>query len=115
MSLADDIEIVECAGDEEECADEDLRAIGGATERWLFGELFRLPGMSEDECPTLPWQSNEPPRRRVRLGAYVAVFYLRVTAGGEIIAVVERVVRRSDLYDWLDREALRVQEEEEDE
>ena len=105
MPLADDIEITLCA-------DEDLRSIGGPPEERLFGQLSQLPEMSDRDCPELPWQPSDPPRRRARFGEYVAVFYLHEAPAGTV-AIVERVLRCSDLEDWLDREGLRVKVEEE--
>ncbi len=85
-------------------ADEDLRRIGEPTEKWLIGELFRLPRIPASEFKAISPKGAKPEKLRWRIGAFVVVFYERPRTG---IAVVERVIRRRDLDNWLAREAQR--------
>jgi hypothetical protein len=78
-------------------ADNDLRQIGGSTERWLIGELFRLPEVPYSEISILSIaESRRRPRRSWRVGAYAVVFF---EAPQQL--VVERVVLAEDLHAWL--------------
>jgi len=104
MGLADEIRL-------SRQADEDLSTINGTIEPDLFGELDLIPAMSEDECPPLPWQTDEPPRRRANLAAYVAVFFVEETEAGNV-AVIE-FVRDTPTIEawWAELEAFAAREE----
>jgi len=91
-------------------ADEDLRRIGGPTEKWLIGELFRLPRIAPSEFEAISPKGAKPEKLRWRIGAFVVIFHERPRTG---TAVVERVIRRSDLHDWLAREAQRAKHQDE--
>jgi hypothetical protein len=98
MGLASEIEILKGA-------DNDLRQIGGKDEDWLFRELDGLPRMSEQQCPELPWRpKGEAPRRRVRLGPFVAIFFVEQRPhenGVTRIAVVEWIAHRTQIDERL--------------
>jgi hypothetical protein len=94
MPLADHIHL-------SPAADEDLRAIGGATERLLFGELAGLPTLSEEDCPPLTWQPGTEILRRIDIGDYCVTFTIRSESDGSRTTVVERVVLRADLEAWI--------------
>lgn len=94
MPLADDIHL-------SHAADEDLRAIGGITERMLFGELAGLPTLTEEQCPPLTWQPGPEVLRRIDIGDYCVTFTIRSEPDGSRTAVVERVVLRADLEGWI--------------
>lgn len=102
MPIADDIEL-------SVAADADLRSIGGMTEQFLFGELYRLPTLSEDECRPLIWQPEGESLRRVEIGDYSVTVTIENAPAGRRVAVVERVVLTADLDRWLDEQVKRAE------
>lgn len=115
MAVAEDITLSRAAKG-------DLASLGERAAGWLFGELQGLPEMSEEECPELPGPQTEPPRRRARIGRYVAVFFVRPNHEGTEIAVIEYIRHRDAFDPWLanlqreaEAEEARLKEEEEEE
>jgi hypothetical protein len=78
-------------------ADEDLLAIGGQTEAFLFGEIEQLPEIPEANCPLLPWQQGGFGQRRSDIGTYSVLFHEEDWPNP--VNLVDRVVKR----DVLDR------------
>lgn len=84
-------------------ADQDLRDVGGATERNLFGELLRLGDAERrGETRLLEWKDADAAvRRSWRIGNFAVVYRVRLDEVGRRIAVIEAVVLKRQLTDWL--------------
>jgi hypothetical protein len=97
-------------------ADDDLRRIGGRTEKLLIGELLGLPRVPRSRFERLPLnESGKPTRFRWRIGEFVVVFHERQRREAIVlnVAVVERVIRRRQLQEWLERESDRARRRDE--
>jgi len=89
-------------------SDRDLAAIGGSTERDLFGKLLALPAAHlRRETRELEWQeAGRPVRYSWRIGAFTVVFHVHTAADGRRIHVIEGVVLTRRLRDWAEQESL---------
>jgi hypothetical protein len=103
MGIADKIEF---AGK----SDSDLKRIGGQAEKWLIGELFQLPRQSEDQCPELAWDPEDPPRHRWDVGLYAAVFYIHLDPAGVRIAVIEHVLESAEVTRFVNEQLAAAKE-----
>lgn len=88
-------------------ADQDLKAIGGDTEKMLIGEIFLLPDVPESACPELPWQEGGLRRRRWEIGVYSVVFHEEGGPSGPR-TVIERIVNRERLDEYVAARSVEV-------